>query len=58
MRLRQVESRLLLLERERRQQIESENKGGSDTVSDVENTRDEICAAAAPETTTSMERGM
>ena len=58
MRLRQVESRLLL-ERERRQQIEREHKSDSDTASDVEDTRDEtVYAAAAPKTTTGMESGM
>lgn len=57
MRLRQVESRLLL-ERERRQQLERENKSETATVSDGENTRDEIYATAAPETATGMESGM
>ena len=57
MRLRQVESRLVL-ERERKQQIESENEGEEAAVSDGESTGDEIYAAAAPETTTGMESGM
>ena len=50
MRLRQVESRLLL-ERERRQQIESESKSETAAVSDDEETGEEIYASAAPETT-------
>ena len=57
MRLRQVERRLLL-ERERKQQIESENEGEEAAVSDGVSTGDEIYAAAALETTTGMESGM
>ena len=57
MRLRQVERRLLL-ERERRQQIESENESEEVAVSGGESKGDKIYAAAAPETTTGMESGM
>lgn len=57
MRLRQVESRLLL-ERERRQHIESENKSETAVVSDGEETGEEIYAVAAPETMTGMASGM
>ena len=56
MRLRQVESRLLL-EREKRQQIQSENKGETAAVPDGERTVDKISAAAAPETATRMKSG-
>jgi len=52
-----VESRLLL-ERERRQHIESENKSETAAVSDGEETGEEIYAVAAPETMTGMASGM
>ena len=58
MRLRQVESRLLL-ERERKRQIESENEREEAAVFDGESTGDEIyAAAAAPEATTGMKSGL